>query len=128
MLKADVYRALIILFFHFPEFYHHAGISAEAYQKELEYQLRKTTLGISVGLVKEPSTQVHPNELKFSNARNNYFNPYSHFSREVQEDRPGHKQDVNNLSTEENNAEHIHEYKICEIRPPSIEKVKISIW
>ena len=110
--------------FYFPEFYYHAEITAEAYQKELEYQLRKTTLGISVGLVKEVNKQVHFGESNVSNVRSRFFNPFSHFARDAKEDRNDRNHDLNYGPKDESPEEDIHEYKICEIRPPSIEKVK----
>ncbi len=52
----------------FSEVYFQSGVEPSEFQKQLEYQLRKLTLGVSVGLVKG-------REPEFPNA----FNPYSHF-------------------------------------------------
>jgi len=52
----------------FSEVYYLSGVEPVEFQKQLEYQLRKLTLGVSVGLVKG-------REPDFPNA----FNPYSHF-------------------------------------------------
>ena len=60
----------------FSEVYYWAGVSAEDFQRELEYQLRKTYLGISVGLVKQRgsnSSSLYPTQL---------VNPYVHFGDE----------------------------------------------
>ncbi len=80
------------------EVYYRAGIKPKDYQKELEHQLKKTTLGISLGLVKT-----------FSQDYGDRFDPYGHFG-----------QPFNHLE------EKIHQYKICELKPPSIEKVFLS--
>jgi hypothetical protein len=82
---------------YFSEIYYRAGVSTTEYQSELVRQLRKTTLGISVGLVKS-----------FSPGSQMKFDPYSHFGQLFQ-----HIEQDNN----------INQYKICEIKPPSIEKV-----
>ena len=109
-------------FLNISEFYYQSGISAEEYQNELEYQLRKTTLGISVGLVKEfDEHENHGNEDSIDSKRSKYFNPYSHFARNANDDRSVVKK-IDNHATKRS-EENIHEYKICEIRPPSIEKV-----
>ena len=84
--------------------YYQAGVEAEDFQKELTHQLRKLPLGISVGLVKEPPKEQY------------HFDPYAHFGpdhdvKRRDEDDKGEADDI------------IHKYKICEVRPPSIEKV-----
>ena len=81
----------------FAEVYYRANISPKQYQSELERQLRKTTLGISVGMVKT-----------FKDDTNVRFDPYGHFGQAFQS------------NDFENN---INQYKICEIKPPSVEKV-----
>ena len=58
--------------------------------------------------------------------RSRYFNPYSHFARDAEEDRRGHSHEPNYENRDKRIEEDIHEYKICEIRPPSIEKVNIK--
>jgi hypothetical protein len=78
------------------EVYYRAGISPEQFQQHLEHQLRKTTLGVSVGLVKSKELEVAT-----------YFNPYLHFVPRL----------LNGTEKESNR------YKICETKPPSIEKV-----
>jgi hypothetical protein len=83
----------------FSEVYYKAGISPEQFQQQLEYQLRKTTLGVSVGLVKGKELEVA-----------SYFNPYLHFVPSL----------LNGTEKESNR------YKICETKPPSIEKVSNS--
>jgi len=82
----------------FSEVYYKAGVTPEQYQQQLEHQLKKTTLGVSVGLVKG-------RELEASH----FFNPYLHFVP-----------NVFNITEKDSNR-----YKICETRPPSIEKVLI---
>ena len=116
-----LYKITFPYFLNITEFYYQAGISAEEYQQELEYQLRKTTLGISVGLVKEFDGHSNHEEDNSFSKNSRYFNPYSHFARNANDERSivekKHSHPSNNLD------ENIHEYKICEIRPPSIEKV-----
>ena len=84
-------------FFFFAEVYYRANISPKQYQSELERQLRKTTLGISVGMVKT-----------FKDDTNVRFDPYGHFGQAFQS---------NDFEND------INQYKICEIKPPSVEKV-----
>lgn len=77
------------------------------------HQLRKMTLGISVGLVKDrPQARYH-------------FDPYAHFSpdHEVRSKPAANAAAVGAAGEEE---DIIHKYKICEIRPPSIEKVQLK--
>ena len=83
------------------EVYYRAGISPKQYQVELERQLRKTTLGISVGLLKS-----------FAPDTNSMFDPYGHFGQTFQQ-----------IGEDDNN---INQYKICEVKPPSIEKVSLE--
>ena len=109
------------IFLNITEFYYQAGISAEEYQQELEYQLRKTTLGISVGLVKEFDEHSEHEEEHALSKSSKYFNPYSHFARDANDERSVVEKNNNHKSNNRN--ENINEYKICEIRPPSIEKV-----
>ena len=85
-----------MIFLFFAEVYYKAGVSAEQFQQQLEYQLRKTTLGVSVGLVKGKELEVA-----------HYFNPYIHFVPRF-------------YNTTERDS---NRYKICETKPPSIEKV-----
>ena len=85
--------------FVFSEVYYKAGISPEQYQQQLEYQLRKTTLGVSVGLVKGKELESAA-----------YYNPYVHFVPRLQ-----------NQTEKE-----LNRYKICETRPPSMEKVGLA--
>ena len=123
-LEVQLQNQLIVgTFIIITEVYYRAGISAEAYQKELEYQLRKTTIGISVGLVKEVDQHPPPEEIAPAKSRNRYFNPYSHFARNADDDKGVHQNFYNGKFDDETNGDSIHEYKICEIRPPSIEKV-----
>ena len=64
----------------FSEVYYWAGVSAEDFQRELEYQLSKTTLGISVGLVKQGgsnSSSLYPGA-----SPSQLVNPYVHFGDE----------------------------------------------
>ena len=81
----------------FSEIYYRANISSKQYQSELIRQLRKTTLGISVGMVKTFKDDV---QVKFD--------PYGHFGQAFE-----------NPDLENN----INQYKICEVKPPSLEKV-----
>ena len=111
-----------ILFSLATEVYLRAGIGPKDYQTELEYQLRKMTLGISVGLVK-------------SNPAEKYvFDPYAHFGPDsavrkrqeaIEQDEDGvHEEDAAQEEGEPLAEEDIiHKYKICEITPPSMEKV-----
>lgn len=69
----------------------------DQYQKQLEYQLKKLTLGVSVGLVKG----IEPKEASF-------FNPYQHFVPSL-----SNGTDLNS-----------QRFKICEKEPPSMEKVQ----
>ena len=71
-------------------------MSTKQYQHELERQLKKTTVGISPGIVKS-----------FRSESKDTFDPYSHFGQTFQ-----------NAQSDNN----INEYKICELKPPSIEK------
>ena len=87
-----------LLFFFISEVYYRAGITPKQYQVELERQLRKTTLGISVGLLKS-----------FAPNTKSMFDPYGHFGQTFQQ-----------IGEANNN---INQYKICEVKPPSIEKV-----
>ena len=80
------------------EVYYRAGLTPKQYQVELERQLRKTTLGISVGLLKS-----------FAPNTKSMFDPYGHFGQTFQQ-----------IGESNNN---INQYKICEVKPPSIEKV-----
>ena len=48
-----------------------SGVNASTYRAELERQLRKMTIGISVGLVKQS-----PQE---ASGRKYHFDPYTHF-------------------------------------------------
>ena len=89
-------------FFFFAEVYYRANISPKQYQSELERQLRKTTLGISVGMVKT-----------FKDDTNVRFDPYGHFGQAFQS---------NDFEND------INQYKICEIKPPSVEKVTYIRW
>lgn len=104
----------------FSEVYYWAGISAEDFQKELEYQLRKTTLGISVGMVKEPTSE---NGVTV-------FDPYMHFGGKASlaiQPKANHldyddaKRSGKSIGNHQANGE-VFKYKVCEIRPPSIEK------
>lgn len=86
------------------EIFYSANVAPAVYQEELTHQLRKMTLGISVGLVKD-----NPNE-KY------HFEPYAHFS-------PDHEVRRRNNQAVTTGEDIIHKYKVCEIRPPSLEKV-----
>ena len=58
----------------FSEVYYWAGVSAEDFQKELEYELQKMTIGISVGLVKQANN---------SSTYAKLVNPYVHFGEGI---------------------------------------------
>ena len=94
---------LLICYIYVAEVYYRAGISPKQYQVELERQLRKTTLGISVGLLKS-----------FAPDTNSMFDPYGHFGQTFQQ-----------IGDDDNNINH---YKICEVKPPSIEKVSFDYY
>ena len=94
--KLFIYIYLISCLFTISEVYYRAGITPKQYQHELERQLRKTTLGISFGLVKS-----------FSAEKQTIFEPYGHFGQSFQQ-----------LELDNN----ISQYKICEVKPPSLEK------
>lgn len=91
------------------EVFYHAQVSPAQYGKELEHQLRKMTLGISVGLVKENPVEKY------------HFDPYAHFSADHEVRKRFRAAD--DQSSRPTQEDIIHKYKICEIRPPSIEKV-----
>ena len=88
---------LILFKFSISENYYNSGVPPDQYQKQLEYQLRKLTLGVSVGLVKG----IEPKEGSF-------LNPYQHFVPSL-----GNISDLDG-----------HRFKICEKEPPSMEKVR----
>ena len=58
-----------------------------------------------------------------SSHKEKYFNPYSHFARDTNTDRFTLIDQHEHGGEKKKHIEDIHEYKICEIRPPSIEKV-----
>ena len=58
-----------------------------------------------------------------SSHKEKYFNPYSHFARDTNTDRFALIDEHDHGDEKKKHKEDIHEYKICEIRPPSIEKV-----
>ena len=58
-----------------------------------------------------------------SSHKEKYFNPYSHFARDTNTDRFTLIDEHGHGDEKKKHKEDIHEYKICEIRPPSIEKV-----
>ena len=58
-----------------------------------------------------------------SSHKEKYFNPYSHFARDTDTDRFTLIDEHDHGDEKKKYKEDIHEYKICEIRPPSIEKV-----
>jgi len=114
---AAIKRGAHFIFHSNPEVYYWAGVSVEDFQKELEYELQKTTLGISVGLVKQA------NETGYYTTRSELFNPYVHFGDEVAgpnltTSSPLSKRGPRSLWKDEL----AFTYKICEIRPPSVEK------
>ncbi len=80
--------------------YYLSGVNETTYKSELKRQLRKMTIGISVGLVKQ--ALVDDKEKYF-------FDPYAHFRPDFVV--PLGEEDI------------VNKYRICEIRPPSIEKV-----
>ena len=53
-----------------------SGVNASTYRTELERQLRKMTLGISVGLVKQSPGEVAAGG---GRGRKYFFDPYTHF-------------------------------------------------
>ncbi len=109
-------------------------MSAHGYRTELERQLRKMTLGISVGLVKDRKRGIVLIDMLFPTLKKyikiliqtdsrlersrRQFDPYSHFSPDRAAFASG---------GEEEEEDNIHKYKICEIRPPSLEKVQEPI-
>ena len=64
-----------------------SGVNASTYRSELERQLRKMTIGISVGLVKQS-----PAEAAGGRGRKYFFDPYTHFRPAGAEER-GNRQD-----------------------------------
>lgn len=64
-----------------------SGVNASTYRAELERQLRKMTIGISVGLVKQS-----PAEAAGGRARKYFFDPYTHF-RPADADEKGNGDD-----------------------------------
>jgi hypothetical protein len=93
---------------HFSEVYYLSGVNETAYQAELEHQLRKMTIGISVGLVKQSPVGTASGKNKY------YFDPYTHFKPDMEE-LTSHAADEEDI---------VHKYRICEVKPPSIEKVR----
>ena len=65
-----------------------SGVNASTYRTELERQLRKMTIGISVGLVKQS-----PQE---ASGRKYHFDPYTHF-RPADADENGSGDDDNDI-------------------------------
>ena len=55
-----------------------SGVNASTYRTELERQLRKMTLGISVGLVKQSPAEVAAGA-GGGRGRKYFFDPYTHF-------------------------------------------------
>ncbi|TRY81053.1 hypothetical protein TCAL_09447 [Tigriopus californicus] len=105
---AAIKRGAHFIYHANPEVYVRAKLKPSEYREELEYQLRKMTLGISVGLVKDnPSA-------KYT------FDPYGHFGPDQANKRL--KREMDEQSTEPAEDYIIHKYKICEITPPSLEK------
>ncbi len=124
----------------FSEVFYLSDVSAHDYRTELERQLRKMTLGISVGLVKDhqhvrgffSTVQILkqlPNDVIYYDfQKQHHLNPYAHFSPEPII-RKSMMMMMNNDGRDQamdESGDHMgsmHKYKICEIRPPSIEKV-----
>eukprot|EP00095_Tigriopus_kingsejongensis_P011851 maker-scaffold493_size155937-snap-gene-0.22 protein:Tk11851 transcript:maker-scaffold493_size155937-snap-gene-0.22-mRNA-1 annotation:"hypothetical protein DAPPUDRAFT_95105" len=104
---AAIKRGAHFIYHANPEVYLRAKMKPAEYQKELEYQLRKMTLGISVGLVKE------------NPAKKYTFDPYGHFGPDQVQFRS--KREMSTETTAQGGGG-IHKYKICEITPPSLEK------
>ena len=95
--------------------YYWAGISAEDFKKELEYQLQKTTIGISIGLVKETNEE---------DEQYHVLNPYLHFGGKTGRELQIESSKRFSRSIDDNiRYGDVFRYKICEIRPPSLEKV-----
>ncbi len=82
---------------------YNAGVLPSSYQDQLEYQLKRLTLGVTFGLVKGKE----PEEASV-------YNPYNHF--------------VYSLNLNLGNDTNIHRYKICEKDPPMLEKVVFLIY
>ena len=92
------------IFDAYPETYVAAGIDLDTFRREMGHQLQHLALNVALGLVSERPyvKRVH--------------NPYAHVGRP----------DLWTEGFRRNNQRHLHNhvYRICEVRPPSIEKVK----
>ena len=69
-----------------------SGVNASTYRTELERQLRKMTLGISVGLVKQSPGEATGG----GRGRKYFFDPYTHF-RPADADEKGGGQDDDDI-------------------------------
>lgn len=96
------------IFDAYPETYTSAQIDLEIFKKEMHHQLQSLALNVALGLVSE-----RPYVKRVQN-------PYAHFGRP----------DLWTEGFRRNNQRYIHNhiYRICEVRPPSIEKVRCSFY
>lgn len=93
------------IFDAYPETYLAAQVDLETFKREIHHQLQSLALNVALGLVSE-----RPYVKRVQN-------PYSHFGRP----------DLWTEGFRRNNQRYIHNhiYRICEVRPPSIEKVPL---
>lgn len=91
------------IFDAYPETYVSALVDVETFKKEMQHQLQSFALNVALGLVNE-----RPYVKRVQN-------PYAHFGRA----------DLWTEGFRRTNQRHVdnHIYRICEVRPPSIEKV-----
>ncbi len=96
------------IFDAYPETYVTAQVELEAFKREMHHQLQSLALNVALGLVSE-----RPYVKRVQN-------PYAHFGRP----------DLWTEGFRRNNQRYIHNhiYRICEVRPPSMEKVKTTIF
>ena len=91
------------IFDAYPETYVSALVDVKTFKNEIQHQLQSFALNVALGLVNE-----RPYVKRVQN-------PYAHFGRS----------DLWTEGFRRNNQRHVdnHIYRICEVRPPSIEKV-----
>ena len=91
------------IFDAYPDTFASAGVDVTSYRAEMHHQLLNLTLHVALGLVSE-----RPFVKRVQN-------PYAHFGR------PDFW--THGFRRDSQRFVHNHEYRICEVRPPSIEKV-----
>ena len=95
------------IFDAYPETYVEADVDVETFRKTMTHQLQNAALNVALGLVRE-----RPYVKRVQN-------PYAHFGRPELWTEAFRRSNQRYL--------HNHIYRICEVRPPSIEKVTYII-